>query len=295
MLKLALVSFPPSPWKVIDASTFAPVAEETRGIRAKQWVKDDQGAIWLRKSHRASRPVEPVVETLTARLAAAAGLNVPETHACAWSSGQRGILVRRFGDEDEELTEGSALLARAQPGYDSTNHSLHSLAAVRDCLIDWEANNRDNRSLLESFAHMIAFDIWVGNGDRHQENWGILLRGTKPEARMAPIYDTAACLGAEVGDPKWSPTRRTTYIERCPSGFGDGTAQLPMRAVAEEIRLWPEWQANARTWHSSFADPLEGVQGWLDLIPADWVSPTRRDVMVDLLRERLSWMEEFLP
>lgn len=68
-----------------------------------------------------------------------------------------------------------------------------------------------------------------------------------------------------------------------------------MRAVAEEIRLWPEWQANARTWHGAFADPLEGVQGWLDLIPADWVSPTRRDVMVHLLRERLSWMEEFLP
>ena len=110
------------PWSVVDATSFEAVAEETRGLRAKRWVRGPDDATWLRKSPRVSRPNEPAIECLAANLAAAVGLIAPETHCCTWD-GERGVLVRGFGDADEELVEGSALLARAIPGYEPRNHA----------------------------------------------------------------------------------------------------------------------------------------------------------------------------
>lgn len=50
------------------------------------------------------------------------------------------------------------------------------------------------------FARMVAFDAWIGNGDRHQDNWSVLLPEDESRCRLAPMYDPAACLGTELQD-----------------------------------------------------------------------------------------------
>ena len=41
-------------------------------------------------------------------------------------------------------------------------------------------------------------DAWIGNIDRHHENWGILL--SKDAIHLAPTFDHAASLGAQLED-----------------------------------------------------------------------------------------------
>src|SRR5712664_3103415 len=107
-------------------------------------------------------------------------------------------------------------------------------------LVAYCANQRDTVcSVNFAFRPRIA---------RHQENWGII---SFPEGvRLAPIYDTAACLGAELQPqhrlltPRASEEQLKQYVERCGSGFGRGQNHLiGQREVVAQLKTsWPaEW------------------------------------------------------
>jgi len=100
---------------------------------------------------------------------------------------------------------------------------------------------------------MLFFDAWIGNSDRHQENWGII--NFPKGLRLAPIYDTAACLGAELQPqhrlltPSPSEEQLKQYVERCGSGFGRGQNRLiGQREVVAQLKTsWPaEWYRSKR-------------------------------------------------
>lgn len=44
------------------------------------------------------------------------------------------------------------------------------------------------------FWNMFVADAWLGNFDRHNGNWGILIDEQKQYAEIAPIYDCGSCL-----------------------------------------------------------------------------------------------------
>lgn len=52
------------------------------------------------------------------------------------------------------------------------------------------------------FWDMFVVDAWLGNFDRHNGNWGILVDEQKQYAEIAPIYDCGSCLypQMDVGD-----------------------------------------------------------------------------------------------
>ncbi|MED1508722.1 HIRAN domain-containing protein [Bacillus proteolyticus] len=53
-------------------------------------------------------------------------------------------------------------------------------------------------NLFEDFLFIVVFDALVGNGDRHQDNWGITRHDKKTETFISPLYDNSACLGREL-------------------------------------------------------------------------------------------------
>jgi hypothetical protein len=134
------------------------------------------------------------VEVTTLALARAVGLPAPEASACTWTeagSTERGIVVARFLDDAhvEVLTEGIQLLRGQDPDYNPSLHGEHTLPRIRLALTASEQQRPGSR-LLQSFADVLTFDAWIGNSDRHQENWGLI--ASPRSARLAPIYDTAA-------------------------------------------------------------------------------------------------------
>jgi hypothetical protein len=79
------------------------------------------------------------------------------------------------------------------------------------------------------FTGYLLLDAWIGNTDRHHQNWGVIERNTPKGVRrtMAPTFDHASCLGREVPEEKKRERLATNdrgftveaYVQRCPFRF----------------------------------------------------------------------------
>jgi HipA-like C-terminal domain len=288
------------PWEVIDVSTWPTVLVESRGLRAKDWVQDPSGTHWLRKEPKESRPFEVAIEALMLRLADEVGVTSALGSACVWKHGDvenRGLAVELFLDRDrEQLTLGSACMSRDDAEYDAARKWDQTVSRVRAVLE--AASGGEGSTLLMDFARMIAFDAWIGNGDRHQENWGIIEPSGAGQARLAPMYDPASCLGAELLDGNGHleeatcpPEKLARYVAGCPSGFGDGARPIRLEQVVLEMSSWPEWRNNVRPWVAAFAKGMDTFEALLPTVPSSWLPQHRKQFALRLLRQRLRWLE----
>lgn len=232
------------------------------------------------------------------RLGQRAGLSAPDSYVCTWSAKgtqSRGIIVRLFLDNSqEELSLGSVLLRERDQAYDPESRWMQTLPRVRVALEAFATP-----SLLTDFARLLAFDGWIGNADRHQENWGVITSAAG-NIRLAPMFDPASCLGAELqeGNKHLSSALNaqmmSKYMDQCGSGFGDGKAGVPLRTVVEELRSWPEWKARAPSWVADFRSAMDTFRGFLVEVPSVWLPDHRKRFALALLEARLSWMQSLL-
>lgn len=289
-------------WRQLDVTAWPIVHEETRGKRVKRWVEAPapDSTHWLRKEPRDSRPCEPAIEALMLNLAQEAGVPSAEGSVCEWREGsefKRGLVVRLFLDRRrEQLTLGAQLLKQHHAQYNPEAKWNHTLRVVRAALL---SIGGDQPSLTTAFARMLAFDAWIGNGDRHQENWGIIEpTGTGP-VRLAPMFDPAACLGAELqpNDSHLQEARCTAeklarYAARCPSGFGDGANPVCLERVVEEVSDWPEWRGNIARWLADFAGAMDTFEKLLAGVPEPWLPAPRKIFARRLLAHRLERLQQ---
>lgn len=290
------------PWREFDVSEWEVVGLEMRGRRAKHWVQDPDGIRWLRKTPRPSRPYEPAIEALMLRLAGEVGIISAEGHVCVWHENgfqMKGILVRFFLDADEELALAANLMKSHDTGYDLNAKWAQTMARVREVLARQEAHGSE--SLLQDFAKVLAFDAWIGNADRHQENWGFITSKRGESPRLAPMYDPAACLGVELGDTHrvvsthcTAPELLDKYTQRCPSGFGTGTQASSLQAVMGDLVTWPEWQTHGPDWLAAFSAGMDTFERFLATVPLAWFPEPRKQLALALLRTRLKWLQSLL-
>lgn len=281
------------PWSELDTTTWLVVGEESRGKRTKVWVEDPEGDRWLRKEPRDSRPFEPAVEAIALRLARAAGLSAPSSHVSRWrdrsGNEHRGILVQLFVDEDETLSLGSEELA-SEGDYEAEDHGAHTVERVLQRLRGLGA---PGSACVEDFLRVVLFDAWIGNGDRHQENWGLIRRaGTAP--RLTPIFDPMPSMGVELFDEASiarALIRLNNYVLKCPSGFGAGRGGGTLRqpAVLAAARKAPEW-ANCCRLLADFERVLNTIPVFLETVPSTWLTDKRASFALASLTARLQWL-----
>lgn len=290
-------------WAPIDVSGWAEHALEPRGKRPKIWLRDPQGGIWLRKAPPPERPhtlgSEPAIEVLALELARRAGVDVADTRPATWGNGGRGVVSRRFHEDDEQHHPGSELLGLPSESGSSPEarrrrdegRASATLAAVREILLALDV--AAGTSLLAPLARILAVDAWLGNGDRHSGNWALI---TGPRGwRLAPMYDPTACLGVELTDDRpqlQAPTDELVarYAARCGSGFGgglDGRTGVPMTEVLAELAGWAEWPATLSDLGPRFHTITAGIDAILDAIPNDWLSDERKRFAGRLLAHRV--------
>ncbi|MFQ9585326.1 MAG: HipA domain-containing protein [Mediterraneibacter gnavus] len=58
----------------------------------------------------------------------------------------------------------------------------------------------DPIALRKRFWKMFAADALLGNFDRHNGNWGVIVNENTMEVRMAPVYDNGSCLYPQLTD-----------------------------------------------------------------------------------------------
>lgn len=281
------------PIEIVDVSAWAWWAHESRGTREKQWVEAGDGSLWLRKSPKREELAELAIEVCV--LAAARRIGLPAAHGVLASWGERkGVAVRKFGDHNEVFSPGSEVLGRYASEYSESDYSSHTLESVRDALEQMETEGLGT-GLLVNFARMLAFDAWVGLGDRHSGNWGVL-RGQSGSVRSAPIYDVSACLGSELKENHRvlcdrSAASLIAYHRKCPSGFGDGTHVLRQQELIQQALEWPLFVSEGRSVAASCREALGDVRGLIYGVPSPWLSNNRKELAAELLESRLKWLE----
>jgi serine/threonine-protein kinase HipA len=237
------------------------------GARPKATVRDDERVLWLAKfPSRKDALAVPVVETATLRLAAAAGLTVPQVRLIQLGS-RTVMLIRRFdrywakAGQDAPLPEDflatppayglaekrlgfvSALTLLACDEMDSPDKSYGDLAQAVRRYCHPRVIRENNRELFER----LVFNILVNNDDDHLRNHGFVWDPRLPGWCLSPLYDVMprASLSPErrlhlgVG-----PQGRVATLDNAFAGREMFT--LSAEAAAESIaRIWRivrEWK-----------------------------------------------------
>jgi hypothetical protein len=219
---------------------------------------------------------------------------------------------RKFHDTTEEQFVGGQLVApkldlpaELTPDVvEARRRALSTIELTRNILKEQEERYRVD--LLAPFLRILVFDAWIGNGDRHSANWAILVRGPLhgSACRLAPMYDTAGCLLADLTDE--TVERRfgsgledaalQRYVEKCRSGFGDGVEEpgILHRDLLERLRKWPEWKEVAAPLIEFFSELLPVVRDLLSDIPPDWLNERRKHLIRRLLEARVMMLQGFV-
>lgn len=231
------------------------------GTKFKFWYRHPELGNCLFKLARPDTG-EDWSEKIAAELASLLGLPHAVYELATWQ-GQPGIISPRFLPKNTALLHGNDILAgqvSSYPRYQGYRVSQHTLSAVIQALtkpglrlpLQWEPPAGICEAV-SVFVGYLMLDAWIGNGDRHHENWGFVVQSPAGVPHLAPTYDQASCLGRELLDAKRLERldRQTVqqYAERSRSAFyrqvGDkhpmGTMEV-FRAIAQlyskSARLW---------------------------------------------------------
>jgi hypothetical protein len=277
------------------------IGQEPLGSKRKLWglLDTDPDAPWLFKYARANTG-EHWSEKLAAELAVMLGLPAARVEL-ATVDGQHGAILRSIlpydrGEGTEppvlrgELVHGNEILAGRLPEYEKSrqwrqeDHSWENIVtALKASLSPGEVDDS-----LTRLAGMVVLDAWIGNQDRHHENWAVLIDrdGTK---RLAPSYDHASSLGRELLDP-----RRETLLQnrRVPQyvdkGHGAIYGQLRGKHADNPLDL-TVWAAERHPdWFHPWIDRLREISpselaGLVERIPDEVMSSTSRKFTVAFL------------
>lgn len=287
-----------------------PEREEPMGSKPKFWWRDADDRRWLFKYARPGTG-EDWAEKLAAELARLLGL--PCAHVeLAHCDGRPGAAVLDFTDDQTELVHGNQLIARNDLSYPehpqppnrpvaqyTVERAMQSLGApsIQVGALPDALGTAPVRAT-ELFTGYLFLDAWIGNSDRHHENWGILerLRGAngRRSAILAPTYDHASSLGRELTDAKRAVALATrdpqqsvqAYAARARSAFfAEGaTSRRPMSpldALAVAARACPE---AAQVWRARHARLTSStLRAVIEAVPSTRMSDLARDFTLRLL------------
>ncbi len=202
-------------YKIIHVPKDAADADELMGSKRKFWYRDEQLNYLLWKLGRPNTG-EDWAEKVACELARLMGLAHAE-YDLAEYDGQLGIvsknLLRQTDEIKELLVHGNEWLLDFVPDYPKQQVyrvSAHTFEAVSDIInkyvtqlpIDWTPPT-SIRAAIDLFVGYLVFDAWIGNTDRHHENWASKLTwqtGKGFSTPLAPTYDHASSLGSHLTD-----------------------------------------------------------------------------------------------
>lgn len=127
------------------------------------------------------------------------------------------------GENSDSLVHGNELLeAQVSRG----TPSQYSVESVRDVLADVDAPEGlaslgfpDDGTAWGAFVGYLVLDAIIGNTDRHQENWGVIVRSGR--RKLAPTFDHASCLGFLLRDAERQNRLETNDRGFTPEAFAD--------------------------------------------------------------------------
>ncbi|MDN5600108.1 MAG: HipA domain-containing protein [Brachybacterium sp.] len=287
---------------VLDVSSWSPLDEEWLGEQEKVWLAEPDGppgasrAAWLFKPSRRTelpgrRGASPRrftwsdagSEWIAHQLAALIGVPSAEIRL-ARREGVSGALSRDVSSPREDLHGGdlflSELLGRdyipnAEKARNRRGHNLEVIGRVLDGLDGPATGSGANAQ--ETFAGYLLLDAWIGNTDRHCDNWALTIDGSV--RRLAASFDHGSALAAGKED---------SFLARTdPRDFADGAMAMKFEN-GKNVHLADLALDGMDRWGGPWLDALAEIgvgdeRAVVDAVPG--LSELRRRFICRLLEE----------
>ncbi|MBA2747743.1 MAG: HipA-like protein, partial [Tatlockia sp.] len=228
-----MISTPEYQVIVVTKENFELRENEDLGTKPKFWFEHEK-VDYLYKQAKPGTG-EDWAEKVAAELCEILGLPHAVYELAETWEGKRGVASLKFlqEKEGEALVNGNELLAAIVPNYDTSatyGASQHTIDAMLEAIGKesikfppaWTAPSTI-KTAVDVFAGYLLLDAWIGNGDRHHENWGVIIKKMMPAATetiyLAPTYDHASSLRRELSDVKRQKRSVESYTNNCYSAF----------------------------------------------------------------------------
>jgi len=288
----------------------APDQTEQLGTKYKFWYRDESGRRYLFKEGRPGTG-ENWAEKVCCEVCTLLGIPHSHYELAVWKD-HKGVVTPSFVPEGGRLVFGNELLASFVKDYEgerrvrARNHTLSRVIAVMFRggafikMPDGYFPPAEIHSAAGLFLGYLMLDALVGNQDRHDENWGLILL---PDGRitLAPTFDHASSLGRNERD-KERIERLTTndqgrsverYVARARSALYGRVGERPLTTLEafEEAARLPEVREAKEYWLSRLAAThIADFRLILDNLPPTEISDPAKAFalrMLEINRDRL--------
>lgn len=199
---------------VVDVSSWATIAPENGGRdERKVWLSPTPDAdredwwLWkpLKRTDRDAWRTNDVSEVVAHRMAEAIGLPAA---LCEYArkDGERGAISQNIAPHTHLMAPGSTLVP---PG---DTYTVERIIEALDGLTG-PPPHHTHLPAAEIFAGYLVLDAWIGNTDRHEENWATI-EAPDGSAYIAPAYDHGSALGSGLTDVKRASCDRQAWCAR---------------------------------------------------------------------------------
>lgn len=178
-------------------------AAEGSGRSEKLWLKSDQGEIGLFKFPKIDpetnkETTEHISEHLAYKIGKILDVQTARVDVGTYQ-GRIGSMSYFLCGEREFLQEGIWLISGKYPHYNA--EKLYDEKNNKFYCID-HLYNTIPANFSSKWVEMLLFDFLIGNSDRHQSNWALLIKVSTEALRIkwSPLYDNGSSLCAFVND-----------------------------------------------------------------------------------------------
>lgn len=141
-----------------------------------------------------------------------------------------------------------------------------------------------NDNIKEKFWDMFVIDSLIGNTDRHNGNWGLLVNARSDKAQFAPIYDCGSCLNPMLEDSeleKINETEIKNLAINCYSCLKESGKKINYMAYIENLQ---NVECNCAIKRVFKNINIEEINKFIDEIPC--ITDTRKNFYKKIINYR---------
>lgn len=298
------------PTKIIFLD-YEPKEYEYLGSKEKFWFYDKerkQNGLFKIGRHNTG---ENWTEYVSSQLAKLINLPAVDYQLAIWKE-KTGTVCYSMNGENQLLLGNIILSAySAYPNHHTTTRFLkvpeYTLQLVLECNshsklqlpIGYKADSEISKAL-HIFIGYLLFDTWIGNTDRHHENWAWILHNTENTFHLAPSFDHASSLGRELTDALKANKMKTkdlgqnifTYSKKARTPFfGDARQSKPLTTHEIAEILFLQFHDAVKNWVLKIQDVSDKQ---IDDIIASVPSKPISDISIDFVKQLLYLNKSFL-
>lgn len=174
-------------------------ASEGSGRSEKLWLMNpDTGQSGLFKFKKDLTTTDHVSECIAYDLADLIGLSCARFEIGAYRGREGSMSYNIVAHEGMTLIEGIYCISLKYRGFDG--ELLLDVETGEKYSLDMIKTSLEPMGLFRDFLPILVFDFLIGNTDRHQSNWALILE--KEKLSISPLYDNSSSLCAYVKESR---------------------------------------------------------------------------------------------